>query len=138
VNLRYLLDTNILSEPLRPEPNPRTQRRLQQHQLEIATAAPVWHELLFGCARLPRSRKRRAIEVYLKDVVRATLPILPYDSEAASWHANERAHLSRRGKTPSFVDGQIASIAKANGLILVTGNVKHYESFRGIDVQDWT
>jgi len=138
VKLRYLLDTNILSEPLRPEPHGNVRKKLKMHQRELATAAPVWHELVFGCERLPKSKKRSAIETYLESVVCRTLPILPYDQSAAAWHARERIRLSKLGKTPSFVDGQIASIAKIHGLIVVTRNLKDYVSFRGVEIQDWT
>jgi len=138
VKLRYLLDTNILSEPLRPEPHGNVRKKLKMHQRELATAAPVWHELVFGCERLPKSKKRSAIETYLESVVCRTLPILPYDQSAAAWHARERITLSKLGKTPSFVDGQIASIAKIHGLIVVTRNLKDYVSFRGVEIQDWT
>lgn len=133
----YLLDTNILSEPLRPEPNPAVVERLRLHQKDIATAAPVWHELVYGCTRLPRSKKRRIIETYLEEIVRETVPVLPYDMAAASWHARERARLSRKGKTPSFVDGQIAAIAGVNDFVLVTSNVKHYDVFKGLKIENW-
>ena len=66
---RYLLDTNIVSEPIRPLPNSNVLGRIQQHRHEIATASLVWHELLFGCQRLPQSRKRQMIEAYLHNVV---------------------------------------------------------------------
>ena len=101
------------------------------------TAAPVWNELLFGCERLPPSRKREAIESYLFRTVRASIPILPYDQAAAEWHAAERAKLSALGKTPPFIDGQIAAIAKINNLILVTSNRSHFEPFEGLQLQDW-
>jgi predicted nucleic acid-binding protein len=51
--IRFLLDTNILSEPLRPRPNLEVVTMLQQQEGAIATATVVFHELLFGCYRLP-------------------------------------------------------------------------------------
>ena len=48
MTLRYLLDTNTLSEPTRRFPDSRVLAKLQEHTGELATAAPVWHELLFG------------------------------------------------------------------------------------------
>lgn len=57
MSLRFLLDTNILSEPLRPIPNPNVMEKLRQYENEIATATIVYHELLFGCYRLPESKK---------------------------------------------------------------------------------
>ncbi|HSN87798.1 MAG TPA: type II toxin-antitoxin system VapC family toxin, partial [Thermoanaerobaculia bacterium] len=129
VNLRFLLDSNVISEPTRPFPNPGVLRRMREHQDKMGIAVVVWHELLFGCERLPPSRNRSAIESYLFGTVRASLPILPYDQAAAKWHASERARLVAAGRTPSFADGQIAAIAKANDLVLVTANLSHFQPF---------
>ena len=137
MSLRYLLDTNILSEPLRPRPNPRILDRLRRNQEELATAAIVWHELLFGCYRLPTSAKRAAVEDYLFQVVAPSIPILPYDEGAADWHAAERARLVSTGKTPSFADGQIAASARVNDLILVTLNTADYAGFQELTIEDW-
>ena len=137
MSIRFLLDTNIVSEPLRPRPKPKILERIQQHQSEIAIAAVVWHELWFGCHRLPQSAKRTAIETYLNEVVAATMPVLPYDERAAEWHAAERARLIAAGKTPTFVDGQIAAVAYANELTLVTLNVPDYRGFSDLSVTNW-
>jgi tRNA(fMet)-specific endonuclease VapC len=110
---------------------------LRAHPTAVAIASPVWHELHYGRERLSRSRKRRLIESYLRDVVAATIPIIPYDAGAAAWHATERARLSRRGRPPPFVDGQIAAIAAVNGLTLVTGSLSHYRRFSGLRLADW-
>jgi len=112
-------------------------RKLQSNQSEIATATPVWHELLFGCFRLLKSPKRRTIEDYLQTVIWPSVPILPYDVTAAGWHAEERARLVSKGKTPAFVDGQIASIAKTNDLCLVTANIKDFSVFEGLRLENW-
>ena len=134
--LRFLLDTNILSEPIRHKPNQFVLEKLEKYQDEIATATIVWHELLFGCQRLPISRKREKLEQYLYQTV-AELPILPYTFDAAEWHAAERARLSLLGNSPPFADGQIAAIAKVNNLILVTANVSDYENFSDIVIENW-
>jgi len=138
LNPRYLLDTNILSEPLRPSPSDALMRRLRRCQGQVATGATVWHELLFGCNRLPPSKKRTAIEKYLNAIVWPLVPILPYDASAARWHAAERARLEKIGKTPSFADGQIAAIAAANALVLVTANTEDYAGFKGIEIENWS
>ncbi len=57
--------------------------------------------------------------------------------KAARWHAAERARLEKVGKTPAFVDGQIAATAKVNGLTLVTRNVANYSLFEGLAVENW-
>ncbi len=134
---KYLLDTNVISEPLRPAPHPKILQRLQKHQEQLATASIVWHELLFGFYRLPASAKRTAIENYLFQVLAPSTPILPYDEQAAEWHAAERARLVQAGKTPSFADGQIAAIARTNELILVTLNLSDYADFRDLEIEDW-
>jgi tRNA(fMet)-specific endonuclease VapC len=137
VSLRFLLDTNVLSEPSRPAPNPRILRRLEEHQGEIGIAALTWHELLFGCERLPSSRRKEQIEGYLFSVVRPSFPILSYDEEAAAWHATERARLEAKGQSPPFIDGQIAAIAKVNKLVLITGNLRDFAAFDELRVEDW-
>jgi tRNA(fMet)-specific endonuclease VapC len=137
VSLKFLLDTNVVSEPLRPSPSPTLLRRLQRHEGETAIASIVWHELQFGCRRLPRSPRRTAIERYLEEVVLASFPILVYDRAAAEWHARERARLEATGKTPPFVDGQIAAIASVHDLVLVTVNKADFRGFKGFRVQSW-
>ena len=136
--LRYLLDTNVLSEPVRPVPNPGVLARIQQHGMEVATASPVWHEMWFGCHRLPSSARRNKLEEYLGKSLAPFLTLLPYDQRAAEIHAVERARLVGLGKTPSFIDGQIAAIAMVHGLVLVTRNIDHFVGFQGLEVQDWS
>lgn len=135
--IRYLLDTNVLSEAAKSSPLPSVMEKLSQHRDEIATAAPVWHELRYGCYRLPLSRKREILEAYLHQVLQPNVFILPYDEHAATWHAEERARLTAAGKTPAFVDGQIAAIAAVNNLILVTRNTSDYISFCKPVIENW-
>ena len=137
MSLKYLLDTSIVSEPLRPSPSRALLRRLASHEGETATASIVWHELVFGCARLPASRRREAIERYLEDVVLASFSVLDYDRAAAEWHARERARLEAAGRTPPFVDGQIAAIACVHDLVLVTANKADFRGFRGLRIEGW-
>ena len=134
---RFLLDTNIVSEPLRPAPDPAILTNLREHQSEVAIAAIVWHELWFGCLRLPPSAKREAIEHYLRRVVGPTIPILAYDGRAAEWHSAERARLTSLGRTPAFADGQIAATARTNNLVLVTRNMDDFALFEGLQITPW-
>jgi len=137
VSIEFLLDTNVVSEPLKPQPSAGIMRRLRRHDGEVAIPSLVWHELRFGCARLAPSRKRRAIERYLDDVVQGCFPIFDYDGDAAAWHAKERARLESAGVAPPFVDGQIASIAGIHGLTLVTADKSHFSRFKGVRVVNW-
>jgi tRNA(fMet)-specific endonuclease VapC len=134
---RFLLDTNVLSEPLRPRPSRRVLRRLEKYASQCATAAPVLHELRYGSHLLTPSRRREAIERYLNEVVLRVYEVLPYNLAAAEWHAAERARLAKLGKPVPYFDGLVASIAKTNDLILVTANVRDFQRFQQLQVEDW-
>ena len=105
---------------------------------ECAIGAPVWHELTYGCRRLPKGKRRSALEAYLRDVVHGSFLILPYDEAAAAWHGDERARLEALGRPAPFVDGQIAAIAHVNGLVLATVNKKDFAGFKGLTVENWS
>lgn len=137
MNLLFLLDTNVISEPLRAAPDANIMACFARYEGQYAIPTIVWHELWFGCHRLPVSAKRTAIQQYLADVVQRSIPILPYDVRAAQWHAAERARLAAAGKTPPFVDGQIASIAATNRLTFVTINVTDFSGFADLQVLNW-
>lgn len=134
---RFLLDTNVTSEPALQAPNARLLRRLKEEAHQCAIAAPIWHELVFGVKRMSRGKRRNELQTYLNEVVQASFPILPYDEAAASWHGEERARLEKLGKPAPFVDGQIAAIAFVNGLQLVTNNAKDFRRFKGLGVVSW-
>ncbi len=136
-DLRFLLDTNILSEPLRPYPNPLVIQRLTDNSEALVTATVVYHEIQFGCYRLPDSRKRRTLEAYLQEEIEAKLVILPYNLDAAQWHAKERSRLVNLGRTPSYIDSQIAAIAAVNNLVLVTNNTADYSNFQDLQLENW-
>ncbi len=136
MSLKYLLDTNIFSELMRPAPNPKIVKIVDRCKEETATASTVLHELVYGCLRLPESKKRQAFMDYINDSVMG-LPIFDYDSSAAQCHAQERARLSKIGKTLAFADGQIASIAASNDLILVTNNVADFQYFENLKIENW-
>ena len=112
--------------------------RLDTHGPECAIAAPVWHELTYGCRRLPKGKRRTALEAYLRDVVHGSFPILPYDEAAATWHGEERTRLEEMGRPAPFVDGQIAAIAHVNGLVVATMNDKDFVRFKGLRVENWS
>jgi len=135
--MKFLLDTNVISEAVKSEPSKSVLNMLKRHQNEIATAAPVWHELQYGYHRLDPAPKKEIIGRFLKDVVLGNMAILPYDERAAEWHAKERARLTLSGQTPSFVDGQIAAIAAVNGLILVTRNTEDFSRFHRLTTANW-
>lgn len=135
--IKYLLDTNIVSEPVRKVPNPKVIKHLEGAVGELAIAATTWHELLFGVLRMDKSHRRTALEQYLIGTIHQEVPILPYDVEAATWFSQERARLSKQGLMPSYPDGQIAAVAAMNDLILVTRNVNDFAKFSDLQIENW-
>ena len=136
--LRFLLDTDVISEGARPHGSELLLARIEKHREECALAAPTWCELLYGLERLPAGRRREIVSAYLMELAARSLVILPYETGAAAWHARERARLDGAGTRPPFVDGQIAAVAAVNGLAVVTRNVRDFRLFRGVKVHDWT
>lgn len=134
--MRFLLDTNVISEAARPVPHPEVLARLTEAAGVAAMAAPTWHELRYGVDRLDPGHRRSALGVFLMGLP-SRYPVLPYDMRAAEWHAKERARLEVLGLTTSFVDGQIAATAVTNGAVLVTRNVSDFGDFVGLEVESW-
>lgn len=137
MSLKFLLDTNVISEPAKPEPNPAVMRRLRRHENEVAIASVVWHELKYGVARMPESRRKDRIQEFFRTVILGTIPILDYNQTAAEWHAHERARLGSQGLMPPFADGQIAAVAQTYGLTLVTCNVADFKRFDSLRIVTW-
>lgn len=135
-NASWLLDTNILSEALRPAPDSGVMANLARYESELAIAAPVLHELRYGWLRLPDGQRKDAIGRYVQEVV-SSLPVISYDTSAARIHAELRSSRERSGNTLPFVDGQIAAIAIAHGLTLVTRNLKDFAALPGLRLDNW-
>lgn len=139
--IRYLLDTNVVSEPVKPEPSEAVLSRLRERSGEVALPSIAWHELIYGARRMEEGRRRSYLLEYLREVVRPSMPILPYDAAAARWHGRARALLEEEGLSTPFADGQIAGIARAEGLTVVTENTSDFEPFAGLDdglhVENW-
>lgn len=137
MNARFLLDTNAMREPLRPAPNPAFLSKFRTHRACLAIAAPALHDALFGLQRMPAGRKRDEVRDFLENVLLPTVELLPYDAEAARWHASERARLERAGTPVPFADGTIAAVGARFGLTIVTHNVRDFQRFLGIMIEDW-
>lgn len=132
----YLLDTNVLSELAKRQPDIAVEKNVQAHQLVCAVAAPCLEELVFGIERLALSTKREMLQRWLEGVSSRFI-ILPFDARCALWLGRERARLSQLGKPAPRTDGEIAAIAATNGLVLVTRNVADFQHFTGLQVENW-
>ncbi len=135
--MRFILDTNVISELSKPEPNPRVLKKFQQHRFVCATCAPVLHELRFGIAQLAAGKRRKALTEFIDGLLGDGIEALPYDRKAAEIHAQERAALTAKGTPPTYVDGQIAAIALACDAAVATRNVDDFKPFTGLRVENW-
>ncbi len=134
--MRYLLDTNAVSEPFRPAPSETFLQHLREHKRFAAISVITWQELVSGAARLPKGRRRAALERY-HAIVRTSFPMLAFDEVAATWAGREDARLARRGITVSCEDLQIAAIAVVGGLTLVSADAA-FRRFGDVTMVDWT
>lgn len=135
--MRVLLDTNVLSEPLRERPDPAVMAQLEHGAHVLHTASVVLHELSYGIHRLAPGRKQNRLNSYLQALLASGLTVLPYDRDAALWHGAQRARLEASGHCPAFADGQIAAIAATHALVLVTRNTADFAAFEGLEVCNW-
>lgn len=134
--IRYVLDTNTVSELMRGQPSSGLERRLARRWQACALPAPVVDELQYGISRIGVPARRAVYQEWLERLM-TDVPVIPLDSMCAQWHGRERARLTERGRPPSLYDGLIASIAVVNELTLVTHNTADFERFRGIVLEDW-
>ncbi len=135
--MNVLLDTNVLSEPMRQQPDAAVMAQLAGGGHRLHTASVVIHELRYGVQRLPKGRRRARLESYVHGVLASGLTVLAYDTKASLWHGDQRASLEAQGVKPPFVDGQIAAIAATQGLVLVTRNISDFEVFDGLQLLNW-
>jgi toxin FitB len=130
--MRYLLDTNLLSEPGKRLPDPGVLDWLRNHFHESGLAAISFAELRYGIERLPDSKRQRQLERELKrlleDVSRRVLAF--GEEEASEWgrYAAECEAEFGSGWTDhlDFRDSLVAATARAHGLPVVTRNVRHF------------
>ena len=133
----YLLDTDILSNLLRRVPSPSLLTKLTNLSNEqLFTSSITLGELVYGAYK---ARTRRP--ELLGQIDRLISPlhnnVLPFDSPVARVYGEIRAVLEERGQLIGDADARIASIALAHGLIVVTGNERHFRRVPGLDVENW-
>lgn len=124
-----LLDTNVVSEPLKPRPATAVLHWLNaQTPEDLYLPSIVAAELYFGWAILPEGRRKRVGGDLIDRVVaQFTGRVVNFDLKAAVAYGRVMAEARAAGAGVSFLDGQIAAIARAQGAALATRNVKHFE-----------
>ena len=136
----YLLDTNMVSEIMKPNPDKNVISKISEYEKLIALPSTVWTELMFGVNTMPDGKRKDFIFSKLVDDIQAAYEIIQYDNHAAWIQADIRSRLQENGTPVDFPDTQIASIAVSNGMILVTRNTKHFEPIQEIStlmVENW-
>lgn len=135
--LTFLLDSNVLSELTKAQADGGVMEQLARHRAACATTTVVMHELAFGVARMPASARKTRLQGFVDGLFDCGMAILPYDFDAALWHARERARLEATGLTPPFRDGQIAAVAASRNLTLVSRNLADFRHFQGLTSASW-
>jgi hypothetical protein len=133
-----LLDTDVVSEPLKPRPDAAVLRWLDAQVVETLFLPAIGlAELHFGVAALPEGRRKRELGEQLDRRVLALFEgrVLPFDAAAAAAHAQLRARARRLGQAIPIVDGYIAAIALAHGLVVATRDVAPFAA-AGLPVID--
>lgn len=136
--MKYLLDANVLSELVRPRPDPAVAAAARLHEAACVTSSVVYLELWSGVELLGDTARGRYLrDGYTRMFGLGGLQALPFDTEAAHWLAGERARLAAIGRPPPLLDAQIAATAATRNLTLVTRNTRDFECFDGLSLENW-
>jgi predicted nucleic acid-binding protein len=134
--MKYLFDTDILSNLLRRAPSPSLVRRLALTPVQDqATSSVTLGELYYGARRLADGGETLAGRI--DTLLLPNLTVLPFDVQAARRYGDLRAELERKGTPIGDADMRIAAIAGANGLTVVTANLRHFQRVVGLPVENW-
>ena len=136
----YLLDTNVVSEILNRFPNVSVCSKIQKYKDVSAISAVTWYELLSGIQSMPDGKKKAYLFDAAVNTVQSMFPVIAYDQHAAWIHADIMDRMNSVGRPRPFQDSQIAATAVANNMILVTHNVKDFQSIREVSplmVESW-
>ena len=130
--MRYLLDTNIVSDLVR---NPHGRIAGHIHgigEAQVCTSIIVAAELRYGAAKRGSPRLAAQLESVL-----GVLDTLPFEAPADAAYGVIRAQLERAGKPIGGNDLLIAAHAYSTGATIVTANVEEFKRIRGLKVENW-
>mgnify|MGYP000968925410 CR=1 FL=1 len=131
----YLFDTDIITNVFKKEPSAFLLHRLAETpRNDQHISAVTISEIVYGAWKSGRPRH------HLDNLEKILLPavnILPFDAKAAYVCGGLRASLERSGTPLALADLEIAAIAMANDLTLVTGNVRHFSRIEDLRVENW-
>lgn len=134
--MTYILDTNAISALMKGHAAV-VERLAETVPAEVAVPQPVLAEIAFGIERLPRSKRRAALQARL-DLLCAELPRAEWTDVVSQTYGRVKAVLERRGTRIEDFDAAIAAHAVALDATLVTANVDHMMRVPGLRVVDWS
>jgi predicted nucleic acid-binding protein len=132
-----VLDTNVLSELMRPQPAAQVMGWFDgRAETAFFITAITRAEILLGIDLLPAGRRRDALAEAASRMFEQDFGgrCLPFDEHAAGIYARVVAERTRAGKPISTEDGEIAAISLLHGLPLVTRNVKDFDNIAGLNI----
>ena len=133
--VRYVLDTNAVSALMKGEP--RVVARLAAvSRADVGVPHPVLAEIAYGIERLPRSKRRVALQERF-ELVRTDLGRVSWTDTVSERFGAIKAALERRGRRIEDFDAAIAAHALAEGAVLVTANLDDMTRVPGLTVEDW-
>ena len=134
-----VVDTNIVSEPLKASPDPRVIAWLDAQPADTLFLTSIsYAELLLGISKMPSSKRRAAMADGVDHAVRDLFGgrILPFDHLAAKAYAQIVADLQRKGRSLSMSDAQIAGTAMSLDFKIATRD-KAFEHAGGAVINPW-
>jgi len=131
-----ILDTNVISEPLRQAPESRVIEWIDAQALEtLYLSAIIVAELRFGMASLPAGKRRDRLQESLEKQILPLFAgrVLPFDMSASQAYSELMAKARAAGLAIGTADGYIGATAAANGMMVATRDVSPFEA-AGVDV----
>ncbi|MFH8252251.1 type II toxin-antitoxin system VapC family toxin [Microbacterium sp. B2969] len=128
-----ILDTNVLSEPLRPSPDEAVIRWMRA-EADLAVTAISVAELLVGAHRLPAGSRRDRLITDIEAILSGNR-VFAFDDRAARIYAGMQESRRSAGRPLSVEDGMIAAITAAQGAVLATRNTPDFEGL-GVELID--
>ena len=132
----YVLDNNAVSALMKGS-TAVVERLAATAPAEVALPQPVLAEIAFGIERLPRSKRRAALQARL-DLISAELPRAEWTDVVSQMFGRIKATLERRGTRIEDFDAAVAAHALALDATLVTANLDRMTRVPGLRVEDWS
>jgi hypothetical protein len=135
-----LLDSNVVSEAMKPEPQPQVRDWLDAQAAETLFLSTVTiAELMFGVGALPRGKRRKNLTAALEGVMTMfETRILPFDTNAAQRYAELAVRARAAGKGFPTPDGYIAAIAAAHGFAVATRDTSAFKAAGLTVIDPWS